>query len=46
MTYRPLKVITDELLAEIIILLRIQNEHLAIVTGEALTEEDIDDDSN
>ena len=34
---------TSVILGEILTELRIQNAHLAIVTGEAITEEDLDD---
>ena len=42
----PLGVTTDDLLAGILIQLRIQNAHLALVNGEVLTEEDMEDDNN
>ena len=37
---------TDDLLMDILIQLRIQNAHLALVNSEVLTEEDMEDDNN
>jgi len=37
---------TDDLLGEIVTQLKIQNAHLALVTGDEINEEDLEDASN